>query len=226
MATLSREAESLLAGKTAIVLGASAPYGAATARMLATKGVNLILGGRDREKLEALEKEIGASGGQALVVGTHLAKRHHPAHLVEVAAEAFAGLDILLFMARTSAPALGSLDVESWERSLDVNVKGFLYCVAAALPVMREKGAGHVLVLDADDPHSPDPLYRASRAAGRVLLQELSRELSDEGILTSEVRLADPSRTCPERCAESVCRLLADPPDAPEGFTIRRIPEA
>lgn len=222
---MRRDVESLLAGKTAIVLGASAPYGAATARMLASEGANLALGGRDREKLEALEKEIGASGGQALVVGTHLAKRHHPVHLVEVAAEAFGGLDILLFMARTSAPVLGSLDVGSWERSVDVNVKGFLYCVAAALPIMREKGAGHVLVLDADDPQPPDPLYRASRAAVRVLLQELSRELSDEGIRTSEVRLTDPSRACPELCAESVCRLLADPPDA-SAFITRRVPEA
>lgn len=219
------EAAQSIAGKTAAVLGASSPHGAATARLLAREGVNLVLGGRSRDRLEALEKEIEAEGGRAVVIGIHLAKRHHPAHLVQAAQERFGRLDILLFMAYSLASPLKNLELDSWERSVDVNVKGFLYSIAAALPVMREKGDGHVLVIGADDTQSPDPLYRASRAAVRVLLQELSRELSDEGIRTSEVRLADLSRTSPERCAESVCRLLANPLEASRGFTIRRIPD-
>lgn len=111
-----------LAGKTTLVLGASSPHGAATVRALAHEGANLALGGRSREKLEALAPEAEASGGRAIVVGTHLAK-HHPVHLVEAAIKTFGGLDALLYMASAGAPSLWNLDVDSWERSLDVNVR-------------------------------------------------------------------------------------------------------
>lgn len=190
-----------LTGKTAVVLGGSGPYGAAVARMLAGEGVRVALGGRSREKLKELEAEIRASGGEALVVGTHLAKRHHAAHLGEAAAEAFGGLDVLAFMARVSAPPLASPDLDVWERSVDVNVKGFLYCLAAALPVMREGGGGHVVSLDASDPR--DPLYEAGAAAVRSLLRGLVRELAGEGIRAARVRLggARTRRRAPEQCA-------------------------
>ncbi len=62
-----------LRGQTAVVLGASSPYGAATVRTLAREGVNLVLGGRSRAPLEALEGEVLASGGETVVVGVHLA---------------------------------------------------------------------------------------------------------------------------------------------------------
>lgn len=210
-----------LEGRTAVVLGASAPYGAAATRMLAQEGARVALGGRSRDKLEALEAEIEAAGGEALVVGTHLAKRHHPAHLVEAAVAEFGGLDALLFMAHAPAAPLGSMDLDAWERSVDVNVKGFLYAVAAALPAMREGGGGHVVCLNVED---PDPLYKASRAAARVLLQELAREFSAEGLRASEVALGS-RRASPERCAEAVRRLLADPPDPLTGFSTQRVPE-
>lgn len=198
-----------LSGKTAIVLGASTPYGAAAVRRLAGEGVNLALGGRSRDRLEALEAEIRASGGEALVVGTHLAKRHHPAHLAEAARETFGGPDFLLFMAGASAPPLASLDVGAWESSVDVNVKGFLYTLAAVLPLMREAGGGRVLVLDSG---AADPLYRAGRAATRVLLRSLSREFAAEGVGAAEIRLTDPS-VSPEKCSEAVYRALADSGD-------------
>jgi NADP-dependent 3-hydroxy acid dehydrogenase YdfG len=212
-----------LKGRTAVVLGGSSPYGAATARMLAREGAGLVLGGRSRDRLEALEQEIRASGGQAVVVGTHLAKRHHSAHLMEAAVEAFGGLDVLVYMARASAPPLETLEVEAWERSVDVNLKGFLYTVAAALPIMRSGGGGHIICFAAENPEAPDPVHRASHAAVRVILQELARELSSEGIRTSAVRLDDARRADPGRCAGAVRRVLLDPPDAATGFSDARV---
>jgi NADP-dependent 3-hydroxy acid dehydrogenase YdfG len=102
-----------LEGKTAIVLGGSSAYGAAAVRALARESVNVVLGGRDRDRLETLEEEAQILGGEALVVGTHLAKRHHPAHLVEAAVEAFGdwtcccswpGLPLLPWRASTWPP--------------------------------------------------------------------------------------------------------------------------
>lgn len=211
-----------LAGKTAAVLGASSAYGAATARMLGREGVNLVLGGRSRDRLEALEKEITGSGGQAMVVGTHLAKRHHLDHLMKAAVEGFGGLDVLLFMARASAPPLASLDVDAFERSVDVNVKGLIYALAAALPIMRESGGGHVIYLSAA-PDTPDTLYEASRAAAHVLLRELGRGFPGEGIRASEIALSDPLRTDAERCAGVVRDALVAPDHEAAEFSIYRV---
>lgn len=201
-----------LKGKTAVVLGGSSSYGAAAVRALAREGVNLALGGRDRDRLEALEGEVRASGGEVMVVGTHLAKRHHPAHLVEAAVETFGGLDVLLFMARASAPPLESLDVTAWENSVDVNVKGFIYCLAAALPAIRESGGGCVVVVGVEDGGGvQDPLLRASRDAVRTILEGLSREFSSDGIRAAEV-IADARRAGnPGECAKMVIRALAEP---------------
>lgn len=174
--------DTALTGKTFVVLGASSPHGAATVRALAREGANLALGGRSRERLEGLQEEARTSGAEAVVVGTHLAKRHHPAHLVEAAVEAFGGVDVLLYMASAGAPPLGSLDVEAWERSLEVNLRGLVYCLAAVLPAMREDGCV-VVAGRKDDGH--DPLLRASRAAVRALLDELS----SGGVRTAEVGL-------------------------------------
>jgi NAD(P)-dependent dehydrogenase (short-subunit alcohol dehydrogenase family) len=201
-----------LSGRTAVVLGASSPYGAATVRALARESVNLALGGRDREKLEVLEREVEAMGGRAIVVGTHLAKRHHPAHLVQATIEAFGAPDFLLFMACSTAPPLRSLDVDAWERSLDVNLKGLIYCLAATLPVMRENGGGRVVVLSVEDPQGvPDPLLRACRAAVRTILEELAREYRSNGIHVAEITADAPGVERPEDYAETVVRALSDP---------------
>jgi NAD(P)-dependent dehydrogenase (short-subunit alcohol dehydrogenase family) len=201
-----------LSGKTIMVLGGSGPHGAATAKALGREGANVALGGRDRQRLEELEEEVKAHGGEALVLGVHLAKRHHPAHLLEAALETFGGLDALLFMARASAPPLESLDVAAWETSVDVNFKGFIYCLAAALPAMRERGGGRVVVAHVEDTQrGPDPLLRASRAALRTILEELSREFSSDNIRTAEVR-ADVQRAgSPEEYAKAVIRALEEP---------------
>lgn len=189
-----------LAGKTVVVLGASSPHGVAAVRALAGEGANLALGGRSREKLEALAQQAEALGGRAIVVGTHLAKRHHPAHLVRAAVEAFGGLDGLVYLASAGAPPLSSLDVDSWERSLEVNLKGFVYCLAAALPAMLD--GGRVVVAGV---RATDPLFRASRAAVRAILEEIPQEFSSPNVHTAEVRAESP-----EECAKAVIHTFRE----------------
>ncbi len=152
-------------GRARVLLEASSHYGGATARLLALKGVKVGLGGRSRETLEALEEGIRTSGGRALVVGTHLAKRHHPAYLVRAALETFGGLDVLIFMAFASASPLGSLDLDAFERSVEVNVRGFLHTLAVALPIMPAGGGGHVVCLRTS--RTRRRRTRCTRRAGR-----------------------------------------------------------
>jgi NAD(P)-dependent dehydrogenase (short-subunit alcohol dehydrogenase family) len=201
-----------LFGKTVMVLGGSGPYGDAAVRALGREGANVALGGRNRQKLEELEAEIRARGGEALVLGVHLAKRHHPAHLVEAAVETFGGLDALLFMASASAPPLRSLDVDAWERSLDVNVRGFIYCLAAALPAMRERGGGRVVTVGVEDTGGGrDPLLRAWRVAVHTILEELSREFASDGICSAEVTLDTRWAQNLEEGAKTIVRALKEP---------------
>jgi NAD(P)-dependent dehydrogenase (short-subunit alcohol dehydrogenase family) len=157
-------------------------------------------------------------GGEALVLGVHLAKRHHPAHLVEAAVETFGGLDALLFMASATAPPLGSLDIDAWERFLDVNVRGFIYCFAAALPAMLKRGGGRIVVVGVEDAgDARDPLLRGWRAAVRTILEELSRELSSDGIHTAEVRLDARQARDPEECSNTIVGVLKDPASPDDG---------
>jgi NAD(P)-dependent dehydrogenase (short-subunit alcohol dehydrogenase family) len=126
--------------------------------------------------------------------------------------EAFGGLDALLFMACATAPPLESLDLDAWERSLDVNVRGFIYCLAAALPAMREHGGGRVVVAGVEDTeNTKDPLFRAWRAAVRTILEELPRGLAPDGIRTAEVRLDARRAQDPEQASKAIVRALKDP---------------
>lgn len=175
--------------------------------MLAREGASIAMGGRSRQKLETLEQEIRDSGGEAISVGTHLAKRHHLLHLMGAAAESFGGIDILLFMAGISAPPLESFDVTGWERSVDVNIKGFLYSLAAVLPFMCETGSGQVVCFSLGD---ADPLRIAAQNVRRALLREMVEEFSAQNIRAGEVFVSDSRGADPERCAEATCGLLAD----------------
>jgi len=84
-------------------------------------------------------------------------------------------------MARASAPPLYSLDLEAWERSIDVNVNGFAYCLSASLPALREGEGGCMAVLSVEDPAgTPDPFLRASQAAVRVILAGVVAEYPNE----------------------------------------------
>ncbi len=184
----------------------------------------MALGGRNRNALEALQGEIEASGGRAMIVGTHLAKRHHPVHLVEAALEEYGSLDILLFMARASSPPLNSLDLDSWERSIDVNVKGFLYCLAASLQALSEGEGGCVAVLSMEEPaEMPDPLLRAGQAALRTILEEMSGESSGHGIRAAEVRANAQFLDNPERCAETMLHALNFIRDSGTGLLTHRL---
>ncbi|BBL78664.1 hypothetical protein RxyAA322_05180 [Rubrobacter xylanophilus] len=208
--------EAELRGRVVAVLDAASPWGEAVARRLAASGARLVLGGRSRERLVALEGEIG--GGRVVAVGVHPAKRHHLEHLVEAAVEEFGVLDFLLFAARASAPPLSRLDAGALERSVDVNFRGLVYALAAALPALRSRG-GTFAYLCAG-PEEPDPLYEAARAAAGSLLRAAGRELGGEGVRFCELVVGGGADG--ERVAGEVLRLLSTRDQG--GFLLRHLP--
>ena len=135
-----------LDGRIAAITGASSGIGEATAVALAAEGAAVALGARRKDRLDDLVERIGSDGGRALAVEADIAHEDQAREFVTKAAEELGGLDVLVNNA--GAMLLGPLegaDTDEWRRMVDVNVLGLLYCTHAALPLMRERGGGHIV---------------------------------------------------------------------------------
>jgi NADP-dependent 3-hydroxy acid dehydrogenase YdfG len=129
----------MIENKVVVITGASSGIGEATARVLAAAGAKVVLGARRADRLAKLAAELGG-----VARATDVTKREDVAALVGLALERFGRLDVLV--ANAGIARIGPLDdlaVDDWLAMIDVNLNGFLYGIAAALPVFRRQGAGH-----------------------------------------------------------------------------------
>jgi NADP-dependent 3-hydroxy acid dehydrogenase YdfG len=132
--------------KVIAITGASSGIGEATALLLAERGAKLVLGARRTERLEALAAQIAGAGGEAVFASVDVSRRDDVAALVQLALDSFGRLDVLVNNAGVMPISpLDELRVEDWEAMIDVNIKGVLYGIAAALPVFRAQKSGHVI---------------------------------------------------------------------------------
>jgi NADP-dependent 3-hydroxy acid dehydrogenase YdfG len=135
-------------GKVIAITGASSGIGAASARLLAARGAKLVLGARREEQLKLLVDEILSSGGEAVYTATDVTRRQDLADLVALACEKYGKLDVLVSNAGIGPISpIDDLRVDDWENMIDVNLKGFLYGISAALPVFRRQGFGHFVTV-------------------------------------------------------------------------------
>lgn len=133
-------------GKVVVITGASSGLGEATARHLAGLGASVVLGARRTERLEVIAREIRESGGKAEVVTTDVTKPEQLKALVDTAVRTFGRIDVLVNNAGLMAIApLSETKVDEWDRMIDINIKGVLYGIAAALPVFERQGSGHFI---------------------------------------------------------------------------------
>lgn len=133
-------------GKVVAITGASSGIGEATALHLAERGAILVLGARRADRLEALCSSIVSRGGTACFIVTDVTRRQDVDGLVALAVEKFGKLDVLVSNAGIAPISpLDALRVEDWEAMIDVNVKGVLYGIAAAMPLFRRQGFGHFI---------------------------------------------------------------------------------
>jgi len=130
--------------KVVVITGASSGLGEATARHLAAKGARLVLAARRVDRLDALVTEITASGGQAVAVQTDVTVKADVDAMIAAGLKAFGRVDVLVNNAgyMAIAPMSASL-TDEWDKMIDINIKGLLYGVAAALPVFETQGSGH-----------------------------------------------------------------------------------
>ena len=131
-------------GKVVAITGASSGIGEATAVLIAGRGAKVVLGARRTNRLEALAARVGAAGGEAVYAATDVTRRGDLENLVALALERYGRLDVLVSNAGIGPISrFDDLRIEDWEAMIDVNIKGVLYGIAAALPVFRRQGAGH-----------------------------------------------------------------------------------
>jgi NADP-dependent 3-hydroxy acid dehydrogenase YdfG len=131
-------------GKVIVITGASSGIGRAAARLLAKRGAKVVLGARRVDELEGIGNEIRASGGEAACRQTDVSNRDDMASLCGLASDRYGKLDVLISNAGIGPISkFEELRVGDWEAMVDVNVKGLLYGIAAALPIFRRQGFGH-----------------------------------------------------------------------------------
>jgi NADP-dependent 3-hydroxy acid dehydrogenase YdfG len=130
-------------GKVVVITGASSGLGEATARLLAARGAKVFLGARREENLRRITGEIGENAGFGVVDVT---SRTGVQSFVETARERFGRIDVLVNNAGLMAIApMSAAHVDEWDRMIDINIKGVLYGIAAALPIFEEQGSGHFI---------------------------------------------------------------------------------
>lgn len=176
-------------GKVIVITGASSGMGEAAARHLAAAGAKVVLGARRADRLDALVSEIEASGGVARAVTVDVTDRAQVAVLVDTAVTAFGRIDVLVNNAGIMPlSALESLKVDEWDRMIDVNIKGVLYGIAAALPHMKAQKSGHVITTASVAGHLIFPassVYSGTKFAVRAICEGFRQEVKDYNIRTT-----------------------------------------
>jgi NADP-dependent 3-hydroxy acid dehydrogenase YdfG len=178
-----------ITGKVIVITGASSGMGAAAATHLAAKGATVVLGARRSERIEALAVEIAAAGGKATAVVTDVTKREEVRRLLDTAAQTDGRIDVLINNAGVMPLSpLERLKVDEWDRMIDVNLKGVLYGIAAAIPHMKAQGSGHIINLASVAGHklfAGSAVYSATKFAVRALSEGLREEMASSNIRTT-----------------------------------------
>jgi NADP-dependent 3-hydroxy acid dehydrogenase YdfG len=193
-------------GKVVIITGASSGLGEAAAHHLADKGASLALAARRTERIEGLAEEITNNGGEALAVTTDVTEREQVQALVDDAVDAFGRVDVMLNNAGLMPLSpLERLNVNEWDQMIDVNVKGVLYGIAAALPYMQEQASGHIINVSSVAGHVVSPgsaVYAATKHAVRALSEGLRQEVKEYGLRTTVISPGAVDTELPESVSE------------------------
>lgn len=176
-------------GKVIVITGASSGLGEATARRLSAEGAKLVLGARRVERLHALAKELTNAGGEAIAVKTDVTSASDVKNLFDTAIYKFGRVDVLLNNAGIMPLApFERLQVEDWDKMIDVNIKGVLYGIAAALPHMQKQMSGHIINVSSVYGHIVAPgagVYCSTKAAVRALSEGFRQEVKPYNIRTT-----------------------------------------
>ncbi|MER6082591.1 SDR family oxidoreductase [Streptomyces sp. NPDC001833] len=210
--------------KVVAVTGASSGIGAATARRLAGDGHRLLLGARRTDRLATLTEEITAAGGTAAFRRLDVTDAADVRAFVSAARERYGRVDVVVNNAGVMPLSpLEALRTDEWDRMIDVNVRGVLHGIAAALPVMRAQGSGHFVNVASVGAYEVSPtaaVYCATKFAVRAISEGLRQESAGDIRVTlvspgvTESELADTISDPAAREAMKAYRAVALPASA------------
>src|SRR3974390_486899 len=197
--------------KVVVITGASSGLGEATARHLAREGAKLVLGARRVDRLQALAKELSLDHNAA--VQTDVTKCEQVKRLVDHAVQSHGRIDVMLNNAGLMPQSpLERLKIGDWDQMIDVNIKGVLYGIAAALPYMKQQKAGHFINVSSVAGHkvrAGGAVYAATKHAVRALSEGLRQEVKPHNIRTTVISPGAVATELPDSVTE---------PDVSESF--------
>jgi NADP-dependent 3-hydroxy acid dehydrogenase YdfG len=180
-----------IAAKIVVITGASSGLGEATARFLSAQGATVVLGARRVDRIQSLARELIGSGGKALAIPTDVTHFDQVKRFVDAAVETYGRIDVMINNAGLMPQSpLDRLKIDDWDRMIDVNIKGVLYGIAAALPYMKQQKAGHIINVSSVAGHKVRPggaVYSATKHAVRVLSEGLRQEVKPYNIRTTVI---------------------------------------
>ena len=181
-----------LTGKVALITGASRGIGQAIAEAYAANGAQVVLASRKQDRLDAVAKRIRAAGGEALPMAAHTGDEAAVQALVNEAVSVYGGIDIVVNNAATNphfGPILTSED-SHWDKTFDVNVKGYFRVAKACAAMLRERGGGKIINMASVAGKTPQPgmgIYCVTKAAVLMLTEVLAVELAPDNIQVNAI---------------------------------------
>jgi NADP-dependent 3-hydroxy acid dehydrogenase YdfG len=173
-------------GKVVVITGASSGLGEATARRLSAEGASVVIGARRADRIQSLAKELTGKGGKALAVSTDVTQFDQMKKLVDAAVQQFGRIDVMINNAGLMPHSpLERLKIDDWNRTIDVNLKGVLYGIGAALPHMKQQKSGHIINVSSVAGHKVrqgSAVYAATKTAVRVISEGLRLEVKPYNI--------------------------------------------
>lgn len=170
--------------KVVLITGASSGIGEGCARLLAEKGARVVLGARRVERLEQLVEEIRAAGGQAIARRLDVTDAADVQAFVDAAKAEYGRVDVLLNNAGVMPLSMiEALKLDEWNRMIDVNIRGVLHGIAAALPVMQAQRSGQIINVASIGAYRVSPtaaVYCATKYAVRAISDGLRQEVGGD----------------------------------------------
>jgi NADP-dependent 3-hydroxy acid dehydrogenase YdfG len=192
-------------GKIVVITGASSGLGEAAARRLARDGARLVLGARRVERLQALADEL--SLGRDAAMQTDVTEVEQVKQLVDHAVRMHGRIDVIINNAGLMPHSpLERGKVQDWDRRIDVNIKGVLYGIAAALPHMKAQKRGHIINVSSVAGHkvaTGNAVYSATKHAVRVISEGLRQEVKPYNIRTTIISPGAVATELPDSITES-----------------------
>ena len=194
-------------GKIVVITGASSGLGEATARHLSQQGATVVFGARRVERIEALARELESDGRKAMAIQTDVTQSAHVQRLVDAAVAAYGRIDVMINNAGLMPHSpLERLKIADWDRMIDVNIKGVLYGIAAALPHMKQQKSGHFINVSSVAGHKVRPggaVYSATKHAVLALSEGLRLEVKPYNIRTTVISPGAVATELPDSITEA-----------------------